>query len=100
MLDFLIEGFIESFAEILFEPFRLLIHWIVRSLGGNHPRYFRVWAWLCRIIIWLSVLLFFGTIGSIIYSFIGPITMLWLFLASFVVFVIGTSALNAVEGTT
>lgn len=98
-MDFLFEGLLEIFGEFAMEPFRLFIHWLVRSLGGNNPQYFRVWALACRVIIWLAVLTFFGTIGSIIEGFIGPLTMLWLFIGSITVFLGGLCALNAVEGT-
>jgi hypothetical protein len=98
-MDFLFEAVLEIFGEFASEPFRLFIHWIVRSLGGHNPRYFRVWALLCRVIIWSAVLMFFGTIGSIIEGFIGPYTMLWLFIASITIFLVGLCALSAVEGT-
>lgn len=90
-MDHLLEGL----AELIFEPFRLLIRWIVRSSGGSNPRHFRTWQIACWLFILLSVLTFIGTVICIVVGIIDPSAMLWLLLPSFVVFLAAWSALDA-----
>ena len=82
--------------EIIIIPFRMLLHGIVRSLGGSNPRYFLIWKYGCRFFMLLAVVIFFGAIVGIITQLIGPFTMFWMLVGSPVLLMVASSASDAV----
>jgi len=86
----------EVLVELIIEPFRLLLHWIVRSLGGSNPRYYFAWKYACRFFMLLSVVIFCGAVIGIITELIGPFTMFWMFVSSIVMFLVAANASDAV----
>lgn len=86
----------EILLEIIIIPFRMLLHWIVRSLGGTNPRYYLIWKYGCRFFMGLAGFIFFGAIVGIIMQLIGPFTMFWMLVGSPVMLTVASSASDAV----
>ncbi len=86
----------ELFLELIIAPFRMLLHWIVRSLGGSNPQYYLIWKYACRFFMLLAVVIFFGAIFGIITQLIGPFTMFWMLVGSPVLLMVASSASDAV----
>jgi len=82
--------------ELIIAPFRMLLHRMVRSLGGSNPRYYPIWKNACRFFMLLAVVIFLGAIVGIITQFIGPFTMFWMFAGSFVMLMVASSVSDAV----
>jgi hypothetical protein len=96
MLQFVVEFLLEILVELILVPFRLLLHWIVRRLGGCSPQYSLIWKYACRFFMLLAVGIFCGAIFGIIAKVIGPFTMFWMFVGSIVLFLVAGSASDAV----